>query len=98
MADVRIEALDGDRYLVQIPDDDGPVTILVRASPAAIALLAPDGTPAARVVEAGVEYLVARQRADDLPPQLDIEDVAAAYEGFEGELRQRLHGDDTRPA
>lgn len=95
---MNIEVLDGDRHLVQIPDDDGPVTILVRVSPAVTARLAPDDISGVRVVKATIEYLLARQRADDLPPQLDLEDVINAYEGFEDELRQRLHGNDTNAA
>lgn len=90
MTDPEIEPLDDSRYLVRIQDDDGPVTLLVRASPDAIARLAPDNVADIRVIEAAIEYLVARQRADDLPPQLDIEDIIAAYGDFEDELRQRL--------
>ena len=89
MADMQIEDLDDDRHLVEIPHEDGPVTILVRASPAVTDLFAADG---GRVVTATVEYLLARQRPDDLPPQLDIEDVIAAYDDFEDEVRRRLAG------
>ncbi|MCP2323088.1 hypothetical protein HDA40_001595 [Hamadaea flava] len=89
MAETQIEELDDGRHLVEIPHEDGPVTILVRASPAVTDLFAADGT---RVVTATVEYLLARQRPDDLPPQLDIEDVLAAYDDFEGEIRRRLGG------
>lgn len=95
MTHPEIEPLDDDRYLVRIQDDEGPTTILVRASAAVIARLSHDNIADIRVIEAAIEYLVARQRADDLPSQLDIEDVAAFYGDFENELRQRLHGHDT---
>ncbi|NUR73854.1 MAG: hypothetical protein HOU81_23830 [Hamadaea sp.] len=87
---MKIEAIDDERHLVEIPFDEGPVEVLVRASPAAVAQLAPDGVPTVRVVEETIDFLLARQRADDLPPQLDLEDVLPAYEGFEQELRRRL--------
>ncbi|NUO58731.1 MAG: hypothetical protein HOV78_18875 [Hamadaea sp.] len=91
---VMIEELDGEQHLVRIPFEDDSVEILVRASADAVARVAPDGVPAVRVVEATIDYLLTRQRPDDLPPQLDLEDVVPAYEGFEGELRRRL----TEPA
>lgn len=87
---MKIEVLDQDRYIVQIPNDDEPVTILVRASADATARLGPAAVSDTRVVEATIDYLVARQGAEDLPQELDIEDVFSAYDDFEGELRRRL--------
>jgi hypothetical protein len=34
-----------------------------------------------------VTYLIARQRPDDLPVQLDIDDVIAAYDDFVDQLQ-----------
>jgi hypothetical protein len=66
----------------------------VNASPAVIARLTTEETDEARIIQATAAYLIARQRADDLPPQLDLDDVAAAYEGFEADLRRQLADDE----
>ena len=59
-----------------------PIEIRVHASPDVVARLAADETDENRIIEATAAYLIARQRADDLPPQLDLDDVAAAYDGY----------------
>lgn len=92
--DMKIEALAEHRYLVRRRQGDDTVEILVRLAPDVTARLGYDPADEVRIVEATVAFLVARQRPDDLPPQLDVDDIAAAYEDFEGELRQRLHGRD----
>jgi hypothetical protein len=58
-----------------------------------IARLTTDESDETRIIEATAAYLIARQRADDLPPQLDLDDVAAAYDGFEDDLRRQLADD-----
>lgn len=92
--DMKIEALAEHRCLVRTRQGDGAVEILVRASPDVTARLIDDPADEVRIVEATVAFLVARQRVDDLPPQLDVDDIAAAYEDFEDELRRRLHEHD----
>lgn len=42
------------------------------------------------MVRATVAFLLQRQRLDELPPQADLEDVAAAYPDFEDALRAAL--------
>lgn len=85
-----IDALGEHRFLVRTQQGDDIVEILIRTSPAVLAQLTVDEADEARLVEATVEYLVARQRADDLPEQLDVDDVLAAYDDFEDEVRRRL--------
>jgi hypothetical protein len=90
--DITVDALGDDRFLVRTHQDDDVVEVLVRASPAVLARFTDDEVDEVRVVQASFAYLVARQRPDDLPPQLDLDDVLATYEDFEDDVRRRLHG------
>ena len=89
-----VETLGAHRYLVRARQGEDTVEIRIHASPAVIARLTTDETDETRIIEATAAYLIARQRADDLPPQLDLDDVAAAYEGFEDDLRRQLANDE----
>lgn len=92
----HVEALGEHRYLMRVCQGEEIIEVRVRATPAVIARLTGDDatrTDEARIIEAAAAYLIARQRADDLPPELDLDDVAAAYEGFEEDLRGRLAED-----
>jgi len=91
--ETTIDALGEHRFLVRARQGDDIVEIRIRTSPAVLAQLTVDEADEARLVEATVEYLVARQRADDLPEQLDVDDVLAAYDDFEDEVRRRLKAD-----
>lgn len=59
----------------------------MRATPDIVVRIGGPDADEARVVEATVAYLVARQRPDDLPGQLDLEDVSAAYDDYVDELQ-----------
>lgn len=89
----QVEALGAHRYLVRALAGEDMVEVEVHANPAVVARITGEPTDEARVVEATAAYLIARQRADDLPQELDLEDVIAAYDGFEEELRRDLAGD-----
>jgi hypothetical protein len=86
----QVEALGGHQYLVRARQDEDIVEFEVYATPNVVARLISDRTDETRIIEATVAYLIARQRPDDLPPQLDLDDVRAAYEGFEDALRHQL--------
>ena len=90
----QVEAVGEHDYLVRVRQGDDIVEIRVHATPSVIVGLIGDETDETRIVEATVASLFARQRADDLPPQLDLDDVVAAYEGFEDDLRRQFAGDD----
>lgn len=90
----RVESLGDHDYLVRVRQGEDTIEIQVRATPTVIARLTSDETDETRIIEATAAYLIARQRADDLPPQLDLDDVAAAYAGFEDALRQQLRDPD----
>ena len=89
----HVEAIGDHDYVVRAPQGEDIVEIRVRATPSVIARLAGDETDEARIIEATVAYLIARQRADDLPPELDLDDVTAAYDGFEDDVRRQLTGE-----
>ncbi len=63
------------------------MVVRVHADPAVVAQIADDEQ---RVVEATAAYLIARQSADDLPEQVDLDTVAAAYDGYIEDLHQQL--------
>lgn len=44
-----------------------------------------------RVVEATADYLIARQSPDDLPEQVDLDAVAAAYDHYVEDLHRLLN-------
>jgi len=82
-----LEALGDHDYLVRFQQDEDTVVVLVHADPDVVAQIADDEQ---RVVEATAAYLVARQGADDLPEQVDLDTVAAAYDGYVEDLQHQL--------
>ncbi len=82
-----LEALGDHDYLVRIQQGDDTVVLRMHADPAVVERIA-DEEP--RVVEATAAYLIARQSADELPEQVDLDDVAAAYDGFVEDLQRQL--------
>jgi hypothetical protein len=85
-----IEALGDHDYLVRVAQDEELVTIRMRATPEVVARIAGPGADETRVVAATMAYLTARQRPDDLPKQLDLEDVIAAYDGYLDDLHNQM--------
>lgn len=90
----QVESVGDHHYLVRARQGEDIVEIQIRATPAVIARLTSDESDETRIIEATAAYLIARQRADDLPPQLDLDDVAAAYAGFDDALREQLRDPD----
>jgi hypothetical protein len=82
-----LEALGDHDYLVRFQQDEDTVVVRMYADPAVVVQIAADEQ---RVVEATAAYLIARQRADDLPEQVDLAAVAAAYEGYVDDLHRQL--------
>ena len=82
-----LEALGDHDYLVRFAQDEDTVVVRVHADPAVVAQIADDEQ---RVVEATAAYLIARQSADDLPEQVDLDTVAAAYDGYVEDLHRQL--------
>ena len=82
-----LEALGDHDYLLRFEQDEDTVVVRVHADPAVVAQIAEDEQ---RVVEATAAYLVARQSADDLPEQVDLDAVAAAYDRYVADLHHQL--------
>jgi hypothetical protein len=82
-----LETLGDHDYLVRFPRDEDTVVVRVHADPDVVAQITADEK---RVVEATADYLIARQSADDLPEQIDLDAVAAAYDGYVEDLHQQL--------
>lgn len=89
-----IEPLGDHDYLVSVKVDEDTeediVTLRVRADPAVVTSIAGPDTDESRVVAATITYLTERQPADDLPADLDLQDVAAAYDGYIEQLHEQL--------
>lgn len=84
-----LEELGDHDYLLRFTqDDDTPVVVRVYADPTVVAQIAADET---RVVAATADYLIARQSLEDLPEQVDLDEVAAAYDDYVAELHSRLN-------
>jgi histidine ammonia-lyase len=88
-----VQSLGEHDYLVQVREGEDLIEIRVHATPAVVARIAASETDEDWIIEATAAYLIARQRADDLPATLDLDDVAAAYDDYIVELRGQL---DTR--
>jgi hypothetical protein len=82
-----LEALGDHDYLLRFQQDEDTVVVRVHADPAVVAQIAAEEQ---RVVEATAAYLIARQSADDLPEQVDLDTVAAAYDGYVADLHHQL--------
>jgi hypothetical protein len=82
-----LEALGDHDYLLKFQQNEDTVVVRMHADPAVVAQIGDDEQ---RVVEATAAYLIARQSADDLPEQVDLDTVAAAYDGYVADLHRQL--------
>ena len=86
----HVESLGKHDYLVRVREGDDTVEIRVHASPAVVHRIAVVDTDETRIIEATAAYLIQRQHADDLPVNLDLDDVAAAYDGYIDDIQSQL--------
>ena len=70
---------------------------VLRRHPAVLARFASDRCSETAVVAGTVAYLLTHQNPEDLPAQVDLEDVAAAYDDFPAELRRWLDSPGPTP-
>jgi hypothetical protein len=82
-----VEALGDHDYLVRFQDGEDTVVVGIYADPAVVEQIADDEQ---RVVEATAAYLIERQSPDDLPQQVDLDEVAAAYDSYVEDLHRQL--------
>ncbi|MBY0290700.1 MAG: hypothetical protein K2X52_26690 [Mycobacteriaceae bacterium] len=83
----HLEALGQHDYLISFQHDQDTKVVRLHADPAVVAQIADDEQ---RVVEATAAYLIARQSAEDLPEDVDLDMVAAAYDSYVADLRRQL--------
>jgi hypothetical protein len=88
-----VEALGDHDYLLRFIQDEDTVVVRVHADPAVVAQIADDEQ---RVVEATAAYLIARQSADELPEQVDLDTVATAYDGYIADLHHQVASRSSR--
>jgi len=88
---VQIDAAGAHHYAITLHEGEDLVQISLHADPATVALIATDELDERRLVEETLRYLVRRQRADDLPPALDLADVAAGYDTWIDEMRGQMN-------
>ena len=95
---VQIDAVGAHRYAITLREGEDLVQIRLYADAVTVALITNDQLDERRLVEQTVRYLVRRQRADDLPPALDLADVAAGYDTWIEEMRTQLNAAGGEPA
>ncbi|MFJ4675836.1 MULTISPECIES: hypothetical protein [unclassified Kitasatospora] len=89
--DIRVEPLGDREYLVRV--EDGPVEAATRVRVTDAVLERPglaDGDER-RIVHETVAFLIERQPVIDIPPMIDLDDLADAYgDAYLEELARRL--------
>lgn len=91
----RIEATGDHHYLVTSSQQGDVVQVDLYASPSFMERLRVPSGAEVDVVITALGILLEHQTIDELPAQLDLEDVAAAYDGVEERLRARVTARET---
>ena len=86
----NIQELDGQTYLASITDEETTVDIRITVTPAGLERIGMAAGDQPRIVRETLQYLLERQRADELPDTLDLEDVAAAYDDYIDDICRRV--------
>ncbi len=93
MQDWTIEALGPDTYLVHGTEHGDQVDVQVLVDADIVEQAGLTNVPQERIVQATMTFLVEHQRLDELPAEVELLTVAAAYENFVTQLRSRLAGE-----
>ena len=88
--DLETEPLGAGYFLVRGDEGGEPVTLRVHVDPGFLASLGIGHEDGLAVVDVTLAYLLGHQRLDELPPEVDLEEVIAAYDTFEPLLREHL--------
>ena len=88
----QVESLGDHDYLVRVCQGENTTEIRMHASSSVVHRIGVADTDPdeARIIEATAAYLIQRQRSDDLPISLDLDDVAAAYDGYVADVHMQL--------
>ncbi|MFD8483081.1 hypothetical protein [Kitasatospora sp. NPDC059673] len=92
-ADIRVEPLGDREYLVRVEEGAAQAATRIRVTDT---VLDRTGLPEAdegQVVHETVAFLIERQPVIDIPPMIDLDDLADAYgDSYLKELERRLGG------
>jgi hypothetical protein len=86
----HIEPLGDHAYLVAIQSGTQAAEVEFRATADVMEALGADDVAESRAVRETAAFLLDHQPVVDLPPLIDLDDVAAAYDGYLEELQRRL--------
>jgi hypothetical protein len=87
---IEVESLGDHAYLVRMRHSGGVIESRFRADADVLAGLGVEEADEQRAVEATAALLVEHQPVFDLPPMVDLDDMAAAFDDFPARLRQRM--------
>lgn len=77
-------------FVILVHDPDDEIMIKLSLGEEAVHDLDVDGTHEPQIAAATVRYLLSRQEAFDLPGELDLEDIVAAYADFSEVIRREV--------
>ncbi|KDN88137.1 hypothetical protein [Kitasatospora cheerisanensis] len=92
-ADIRVEPLGDREYLVRVEEGAAKVSTRVRVTDTVLDRTGLPEAEESRVVHETVAILIERQPVIDVPPMIDLDDLADAYgDSYLEELGRRLGG------
>jgi hypothetical protein len=86
----KIDPVNDNEYAVRSESEGQSVESLFRIDPDYLERLGLAEAGGIRIVEETARFLAERQPVIDFPPMIDLEDIAAAYEDYPQQLRNRL--------
>ncbi|MFE1318276.1 hypothetical protein [Kitasatospora phosalacinea] len=89
--DIRVEPLGDREYLVRVADGPVEAATQVRVTDGVLERPGLAGGDEERIVRETVAFLVARQPVIDIPPMIDLDDLADAYgDAYLDDLARRV--------
>lgn len=88
--DRHVEDLGDHQFLVTLTVGDDTVEMQVHVDPAVVENAGLAAADDQKILHATIDFLLARQQADDLPSQIALDEVAAAYGDFLDDVRERV--------
>jgi hypothetical protein len=89
---IEVEPLGEHEYLVRARHGGGDLESRFRASRNVLDRAGVRAGDEQRAIEHSVAFLLEHQPVIDLPPMVDLDDMAAAFDDYLGFLRERLAG------
>jgi hypothetical protein len=86
----KIELVNDNEYAVRSEAEGQSVESLFRTDPDYLEIIWLAEADGKRVVEETARFLAEHQPVIDFPPLIDLEDIAAAYDDYPQQLRNRL--------